>query len=178
MTETASKKAGFTLIELVMAIAVWMIFMAGATHFIWYTARTSAEIKARQNLLENARVSVDMLTVNLQMTDDIVLTTDHDGMLRFLRVFQIDPRGNDHRYTFRYNRDLPASATRFRRLEMGNRGTYNELASYISEVRLIPSENRQLIQIIVTATDENLEESITLESAVDIRYKDFVLILY
>lgn len=174
-----TRKSGFTLLELVVAMSVWMIFMAGVTYFVWHTSRSSSVIMVRQNAFENARVAVDMLAVNLQMADDIVLRTDPDGMLRYLSVNQICPQGSEHFYNFRYNRDLSAAATRFQRLEMGGgtgiRRAYNEIARYLSEVRLVVSADRQLIHITVTAS-AGLEEPITLGSAVDIRYKEFELV--
>ena len=160
-------KKGFTLLEVIVATAVWMILAVGASHFLWYTSQQSTNLLSGQEAFENARVAVDALTVNLQMADEIILNTDADGMLRHLSLRQINPGDRIHWFEFSYDINALPGTTRYNRLEFGG---HNELASHLSEVRLTLSNNRQLMHITVT-TSERLGNPVTLTSAVDIRYK-------
>jgi prepilin-type N-terminal cleavage/methylation domain-containing protein len=161
-----SKSGGFTLLEMVVTMAVWILLLAGASHLLLHTSQVSAGVLARQEALENARAAVDALTVNLQMAEEIVLLTDSDGMLRRVSWLQVSPRGLPEWFEFRYFPDAPPGTAQHNRLNFGN----NELASHLSELRLTLSADRRLIHITVTS-DESLGEPITLTSTVDIRYK-------
>ena len=164
-------KGGFTLLEMVVAIAVWMILIAGASRLLWYTTHTSTGLLARQEALESARVAVDALTVNLQMAESIILHTDSDGMLRRLSLLQVAPTNNPAWFHFYYDRNAPYGTPKYKRLEFGG---HNELASNLSAVKLILSADHSLIHIAVT-TDERLGEPVTLRSVVDIQYKSLTI---
>lgn len=167
----SKSKGGFTLLEMVVVAAVSIILLAGASRLLWHTTQVSTGLLARQEALESARVAVDVLTVNIQMAERITLNTDPDGMLRRLDVLQISPENIPWEYTFRYDRNASPGSPAYKRLNFGG---YNELASHLSEVRLILSPDRQLIHITVT-TDEILGEPITLTGTVDIRYKVLIM---
>jgi len=161
-----SKSSGFTLVETIVAVAIWMILLAGASQLFWYTSQVSTGILARQEALEGTRVAVDALMVNLQMAEEIVLNTDSDGMLRNLSLLQVAPSGLPERFEFSYNRDALYGTPQYKRLNFGG----NELASNLSEVRLTLSKDRKLIYITVTSYD-SFGEPVTLIGAVDVRYK-------
>ena len=165
-------KGGFTLLEMVVVAAVSMILLLGASRLLWYTTQVSAGLLARQEALENARVAVDALTVNIQMAERIILNTDSDGMLRRLDLLQISPENDSWYYIFRYDRNAAPGSPGYKRLNFSG---FNELASHLSEVRLTLSSNQQLIHITVT-TDESLGEPVTLTGTVDIRYKVLIIV--
>ena len=164
-------KGGFTLLEMVVVVAIWMILLVGASRLLWYTTQISTGLLASQEALENARAAVDVLTVNLQMAEIIILNTDSDNMLRYLELWQVTPENRSDWYVFRYDRNAIPGTPGYKRLNFGG---FNELASHLSEVRLALSANRQLIHITVT-TDESLGKPITLSGTVDIRYKVLIL---
>lgn len=166
-----SKTGGFTLLEMIVVMAVWMVILAFASRLLWYTSDRSARLHKRQEALESARVAVDALTTNIQMANSIELRTDPDGMLRRIELRQTNPQGQVHWFDFRYNRDALPGAAAYKRLVFGGN---NELASHLNEVRLVLSADRSLIYITVT-TDEILGEPITLTGTVDIRYKDLTI---
>ena len=154
---------GFTLLELIIVISIWTILIAAATQFIWHTTNNAVRIRNEHNALEQARIAVDMLTVNLQMADNITLRTDNSGMLADLELRpRNDNTGNEY-YGFLY--DFSSRILRF-----GHRTT-QEVALNISEVRLEVSEDNRTITIIVTADVIDSDRQITLTNAVDIRYK-------
>ena len=160
-----SKKSqkGFTLLELIIVISIWTILIAAATQFIWHTTNNAVRIRNEHNALEQARIAVDMLTVNLQMADDILLITDSSGMFARMELRPRNDTSNNNYYGFRY--DFSDKILRF------GAGTTQEVALNISEVRLEVSEDNRTIIITVTADVIDSDRQITLTNAVDIRYK-------
>ena len=160
-----TNNSGFTLIELIAALGLWVILLSGIFVVQWHSARVSAGLTDKQNAMENARVAVDMLAVNLQMAERFQLNTDAAGNLSSLRLYQLRPDACPqfshencinciHPYVFNY-------LTFLRRLNFSG----NELASGIDATRLIFCEDTKLMHISVTADD------FTLETWVDLRFK-------
>lgn len=168
---------GFTLLELVVAIGLWMMLLLGASHLLWYTAETSAQMLRRHETLEAARVALDTLIVNLQMADEIRLRTEPCGTLINLATQQIDPEGADHFFGFTYNRPTAAG---YMRLEsagyicgLGFRPAFNEIASGLTELRLMLSDCGNIIHISLRA-EQGPGSSVSLSSAVNIEHKTFI----
>lgn len=161
---------GFTLLELTAAISLWIILLVGASRLLWYSTHVSTDLIARQEALENARVAVDALSVNIKMADVIDLHTI-DGMLRQLDLRQIRPDGTTNNYRFLYDSSLPSWRELYNRLHFGNLG--NPIALHLSAVKLELSEDLNIIHITVT-TNERLGTPITLSTSVDIRYKTLI----
>ena len=159
----AKQTTGFTLIEAVIALAIWII-LSTSVLFIWHHAsnRTTA-ILARQNAFENARGAMDVLITNLQMAKSITLYVGPNYVLRELRLPGFNPDGNPHTYIFNFDANLPPTALRFRRLEFGR----NELASNIAMVRIQPIGGHHMLITIETGC----EYPIIIHGSVDIRYK-------
>jgi prepilin-type N-terminal cleavage/methylation domain-containing protein len=161
-------RAGFTLLEVTIALAVWLILSLGVL-FAWrYVANASANIIARQNALENARISMDMMVMNIQLSDVIYLDTHshggHDHVLRRLVMPGLDAQGILRNYTFSFDITLPPTAVRHNRLELGG----NELASHIALVRVIYIDGQRMDIEIRT----DCAEPIVLEGSVCVRYKN------
>ena len=187
--EQYMKKAstGFTLIEALIALAIWMILSISVI-FIWqYSAQRTEALIERQSAFENARGAMDVLLMNLQLAHTIRLNVVrwrdeyniwHYNILYTLDMDQINPEGNEQRYLFRFRVHLRSTETTFRRLEFGGfqRGTnipyVNEFASNIALIQIWPSRNRQHMNITVTT---GCEYPITLEGSVDIRYKNLII---
>ena len=151
--------AGFTLIEITAAVAIWMVLMAIASQLLISSSRASADLTIRQDALERARVAVDTLVVNIQMADQITMRKRPDGMLRDLIPGPINASPN-FQFTF------TANQLRF--------GGHNELASDLREVWVTPCFDTDLMFIIVYVDLEN-DEYIRLTSTVDIRHKEVTL---
>jgi len=160
------RAAGFTLIEATIALAIWVMLTASVL-LVWHhvSNRTNA-LLARQNALENARVAMDALVVNIQMAYSITLYIGPGFDLRELALASYDTGGGPHTYRFFFNSRLLPTATTFRRLNFGGPG--NELASNIADVRVQPMMDKRHLRITITT---GCEYPIVLESSVDIRYK-------
>ncbi|MCL2421957.1 MAG: prepilin-type N-terminal cleavage/methylation domain-containing protein [Defluviitaleaceae bacterium] len=171
-----SATGGFTLLEMVVTMAIWMILIAGASRLLWYASSASANILNQQEALASARIAVDAIAVNVQMAEEIVLQTDGDGMLRSLSLRQISPQGNLEWYLFTYDRHAAIGTPGYRRLiftgqrEPNVPGGHNELASNLKAVQVRISEDRSLLYITVVSCD-SWGEPVTLQGTVDIRYK-------
>ena len=162
--------AGFTLLEAVIALAVWMI-LSISIFFVWqYTSERSRALLERQSAFENARGAMDILLVNLQMARSIQLYVlrDTDYTLRRLILPGYYASGLPTRtgFEFEFNINLPPTATTFRRLEFGG----NELASNIALVRMQPVGGHMRVTV-----KTGCEYPIILEGSVDIRYKDLTV---
>jgi host factor-I protein len=67
---------GFTLLEITIVLALWLILSMGVFAVWQHTIGAGAEMQARQNALENARIAMDGIKMNFQMSRRIVLDTD------------------------------------------------------------------------------------------------------
>ncbi|MCL1998545.1 MAG: prepilin-type N-terminal cleavage/methylation domain-containing protein [Turicibacter sp.] len=113
-------KNGFTLIELTVAIALWMLLFIGIGQILIYTARVSSATVEQNQALENARAAVDALTAQIQMADVVIHHTHTNGEL-MLVLWQIEPNTNQSNdFIFSFNRNA-TSGTQFRRLNLGGR---------------------------------------------------------
>ena len=167
---------GFTLLELVIALGLWAILLSGLAGAIWHSSHNATQLANRQNAMENARVALDTLSVNLQMAEAIFLDTHPNGRLRLLRTYQASPDRcpalvhencnplnciggfRRHGFEFRFN---PSNG----RLNFGG---HNELASHLSEVKL--EQIGDFIHITII-TDDTFSEAITLHTVVDMRFR-------
>ena len=161
--------AGFTLMEAVIALAIWMLLFASA-FTIWHHASERKEgLLARQSDFENARGAMDILLVNLQMANSIDLRTGPGHMLRSLYLPGYYTGTWNHN-RFRFYFDASPTATRYQQLLTGGRDGdltgRNEVASNIAAVRIWP-EGGFMRVIIETSCDHGF----VLEGSVDIRYR-------
>jgi len=163
--------SGFTLLEAVIALAVWAILSASVI-FMWqHVSNRSASLMAKQSALENARVAMDALIANIQRAWCITLNVGREYDLMQLSLQSFDTNNRPHRYNIVFNSRLTPSAETFQRLNFGGAG--NELASNIAMIRMWPVGElgrERHIHIIITT---GCEIPIILEGSVDIRYKNF-----
>ena len=170
--ENKKTSIGFTLIEAVIALAIWMI-LSMSVILIWqYSAQRTQALLERQSAFENARGSMDVLVMNMQMAHSITLSVERwQGnyyILRELTLVEIDPHGSEHSYVFDFDVRRPPTATRFRHLVFGN----TEFASNIAMIQIQPSNSRRSMNITVKT---GCEYPIILEGSVDIRYKHLTI---
>ncbi|MCL2189482.1 MAG: hypothetical protein FWC16_15165 [Defluviitaleaceae bacterium] len=163
MDRRISPRAGFTLLEAVIALGIWFILSTGVI-FAWrYAANASGGLIMRQNAFENARAAMDAIIMNVQLSNEIELITDDNHVLRYLRMPGIDPSGMPRNYTFSFNPALPAGHVRHNRLEFSG----NEFASHIARVYIVYVMQRRLEITIIT----DCAVPIRLEGSVCVRYK-------
>ena len=178
--KNAKNRRGFTLLELVIAIAIWMMLTASVIQLFGHTTRETARIIARQDAFENARVAVDSLVVNIQLADDIELHIDAGNyMLHTLYLWQdnnfITTPTERHRFVFMFDQyALPDEdgTSMYQRLVFTGTpiNTGNALANGLTSVHVEYSEEYDWITITVTAGND-LDYPITLTGKVDVRHK-------
>ncbi|MCL1843115.1 MAG: type II secretion system GspH family protein, partial [Defluviitaleaceae bacterium] len=165
-------RRGFTLLEAVIALALWLILSLGI-FFVWqYSVNVGVNMLQRQSAFENARLTIDALKMNFQMSRTITLRTDTNDVLQMLTMNQRDPNGRFANYSFRFNAAAAPTAAQFQRLEQGNPGGWNEFAENIASIQIIHINNSRM-RITVTT---GCYEPIILEGSVCVRYKDVTVI--
>ncbi|MCL2198151.1 MAG: hypothetical protein FWB80_04430 [Defluviitaleaceae bacterium] len=158
---------GFTLIETVIALALWLILSAGI-FLVWqHSALSATGMMERQRAFENARGSMDLLKMNIQMARCIGITKNGDVM-NVLTLNQRRREGNTldwHNFQYRFSGS--ASQLQIGRLGAdGLAGTWREVAADIYSIRLVYNDDRIRITITTTCEDPQI-----LESSVCVRNK-------
>ncbi|MCL1882420.1 MAG: type II secretion system GspH family protein, partial [Defluviitaleaceae bacterium] len=163
----AAKGGGFTLLEVVIAFGLWLILSMGI-FLIWqYSVNSGTRMLERQNVFENARGTMDVLTVNIQQAGRINILNDGE-ILRTLYTF---PHGSNDPTRIHF---IPSQEI----VSIGLRSASNELTSNIADVRVVPTGEDRL-RITVTAICINCEEEcplycserVILENSVCTRHK-------
>ena len=166
MDKTKKVRAGFTLMEAVIALAIWMLLFS-SVFAIWHNASRHKEILlARQSDFESARGAMDILLANMQMAKLIDLRTGPNDVLIRLSLPGYNPDGIARTYQFTFDINLRPTATTFQRLSAGGQ----EVASNIASVRIWP-EGRYMRVILKTSCDHQF----IFEGSVDIRYRQVFL---
>ena len=156
-------RKGFTLMEVTIALALWLILSAGV-FFVWqHSAHSGMALLEQQSAFENARISMDALIMNFQMAQTITLQTDNNDILQLLTLTQRDPQGRLHDYRFYFDVNAAEGTAKHHRLEFG---TNNEFAANIAEIRII--HNADHMQITITT---GCEEPIILRGSACVRFK-------
>ena len=157
---------GVTLLEAVVAIAIWMVFSAGLFFFWQHVAAGSAGLVNQQNAFENARIAMDGLVTNIQLANEVELVTHPGDVLRTLTLRQLNPRGNLHSYVFRFNHLVVDGSPNQHRLLLGN----NEFARGVKMIYITHVAGSHMDITIETPCDPPL----VLKGSVDVRYKKVV----
>ncbi|MCL2527684.1 MAG: hypothetical protein FWE42_04615 [Defluviitaleaceae bacterium] len=177
-----NKKAssGVTLMEAVIGLSMWMILSLSVL-FAWqHTSDRTAALLERQSTFENARGAMDFLITNIQMAHTIELEVGQNFTLRRITLSQLNPDEVPHEYSFFFDVNARRTDTWYSQLQLGlfdrafpnRRIGRNEVASGIALVTVEPVGRRRMNVAITT----NCEDAIFLESSVDIRYKNLIVI--
>ena len=159
---------GVTLLELTIAIAAWMI-LSLSVFLLWqHTSGTTVNMLTRQNAFENARASMDALTMNIQMANAITLETTGDNVLERLTLTERDPQGQLHNYVFDFNVNALPGTARYQVLRFGA----NEFASNIARIYVTYAPSGRRMDISVKT---GCDEPIVLHGSVDVRYKNITI---
>ena len=158
----------YTLLEVVIALALWLILSTGI-FLVWqHSALSGAHLLEQQNAFENARLSMDALIINFQLARKITLQTDSNNVLQLLTLNQRNPLGIFEDYVFRFNVNASPASAQYQRLEFGN----NEFAANIAEIKIIYIDGNHMDITVTTGCDE----PIVLHGSVDVSYKDVTVI--
>jgi type II secretory pathway component PulJ len=165
-------RGGFTLLEAVIALGLWLILSAGVLFVLRFSAENSARILEQQNAFENARISMDALIMNFQMSRRV--TIQRDGEIMRTLTFVQNSHANDGGIQFHYVAGEEI-------LTIGQRNRSNEFSSGIAFVRIVYVNNR--VEITVTTScltcDSGCQMAcdgrITLEGSVCVKYKEIII---
>ena len=155
---------GLTLLELVIAMAVWLGLLLSVLFLMHHTSATTSVTLARQNALENARITMDALVVNIELASRVTLVTGPDNMLQSLTLRQQNSMGMPHYYVFDFNVNAPYGSARHQVVRLGN----NEFSSNIGAVYITYVPNRRVDISVVTAC----ETPLVLHGSVDAMFKN------
>ena len=158
---SCKSKAGMTLLEVTIALAIWLALSASLLAVWQHVSVSSASILERQSAFENARGSLDAILMNLQMSNRIELSTDAQGNLSSLTLTQRDRYGQLHNYVFSMGAN--------QRLLFGTQ----EFASNIASIVITTDDMLRRMYVTITT---GCEYPITLNGTGDIRYKTVVVL--
>ena len=148
---------GVTLLELTVALAVWMLLATGI-FALWQHASASVERNlTRQSAFENARGVMDALIINVQLSSHIMLEATANDEMRRLTLTERNPQGHLHDYVFEFT---PGGNYR---VLFGA----NEFASGIAAIYITYVSGRRIDITVSTIC----AEPIVLHGSVDARYK-------
>jgi len=157
-------KRGYTLLEVVIALGIWMVLVTSVLSVWHYTALTTGRIITRQNAFENARIAMDMMLANIQYADEVFIqTVMYKGDPNTLDTMRVSPTPGH--FTFAFINTTHLNEERHNRLEFSGGG--NEVARFLARVVVYYIEGER-IEIIVTTT---CDEPIVLQGSVCVRYK-------
>jgi len=147
-----------------------MMVLSTGLFALWQNSvRQTEAITARQSAYENARISIDGLLTNINMSYRLDLSIDNEDNLRILLATGLDASGNmlDFRFDFNINA-RPSDVRYYRRLVFGT----NEFASGIASVVMtVDCEyNPQRMYVTVTTICD-----IQLHGSADVRFKDVIV---
>jgi len=158
------RTSGVTLLELTIALAIFMLLSTGV-FFLWqHTSNVTANTLTHQNALENARAAMDGLIMNLQMSHTIALQTNASDILQTLTMTQRNPQGVLHDYVMDFNINALPGTPRHQVLRIGE----NEFASGLARIYVRYVAGRRMDITVQTAC----QEPIILHGSVCIMYKN------
>ena len=131
---------GFTLVEAIMSLALFMILSLGVL-LLWQLASRSAVSAIRtQNALDNLGIAMDALLMNIEYSHTITLVTNNQNVLRRLYLTGLNPQGQPHTYVFTFDPLALPSSPRYKSLFFGGQ----QYAYGIESIRIISADNRRL----------------------------------
>ena len=161
-------KKGFTLIEAIIALALFMILSIGVL-FMWqYAARNARETIRVQTVLDNISIAMDALIANIELSHSIVLHTNNRDILRRLDLSGYYWDGSPHTYIFTFNPNALPHLTSFQSLFIGIPGLGGQQFAYgIYSIKIV---NKYYLRFDITITSA-CENPITITGSANIQHK-------
>ena len=161
-------KKGFSLIEAVMSLALFIILSSGV-FFLWqHVARNAAETIRVQRALDNLGLAMDALTKNIEFSRRMVLQTNSQNVLLRLELYGYYWDGSpDHPYVFTFSPHAIPGTPRYKSLFFGGRLGQQQHSYGIKTIRIINVDYLRLDITIVSAC----EYPITINGSVNIQHK-------
>ena len=137
-------KKGFTLIEVVMSLALFMILSFGVLLLWQYTSRSAASAIRTQNALDNLGIAMDGLLTNIELSHTLYLQTGGQNRLRRLSLRSLNPNGLPHIYTFTFDPNAHNTSSRYKSLFFGGPLGQQQFAYGIETIHIVNHDNRRL----------------------------------
>ena len=156
-------KKGFSLIEAVMSLALFIILSSGV-FFLWqHVARNAAETIRVQRVLDNLGLAMDGLIKNIEFSHSIVLQTNSQDVLLLLELCGYNHLDRPHTYVFEFSPNARPGQARYKSLFFSEQQhTYG-----IETIRIINVDYLRLDITIVSTC----EHPITINGSVNIQHK-------
>jgi type II secretory pathway pseudopilin PulG len=161
---------GYTLLEAVIALSVWLVLAAGAASVLLYASRNSERLISQSDAFENARVSLDALIVSIQMAGSMRIEVGEGHVLKKMAPVKPDGSSVSPDYEFTFKMDAGPDEASYQQLRLGN----NEFASRIILIT-VKKAGEDRVTITVTAGGYS-GEPVEVSGSADVRYKKVEII--
>ena len=156
-------KDGFSLVEAVVSLALFLLLSLGILLLWQHSARSVANSVRMQNTLDNLAVAMDALVRNIEFSHTLVLYTESDDVLLRLEMTGVNPGGQPHTYVFTFNPDALPHQPMYRSLFFGGQ----QYAYGIYRIRVL-SVNDARFDITIVSSCENM---LTLRTSANVLHK-------
>lgn len=154
---------GFTLIEALISLSLFMLLSMGLL-FLWqHSANTAERAIQKQNALDNLFVAMDAFTTNIQFSHTLELTTDSRDILRQLDMRGYNSQGQAHTFIFTFNQNARPQDAIYKSLFFGGQ----QFAYGIESIRIIHIPKSHFEITIISSRVPGLY----IEGSVDVRHK-------
>ena len=162
-----NRRKGFTLIEMVVALAIFTILGFAGISLLIYVSETSEKIAFQNELLEHARIALSFMVEQIRISEAFQLVTDsEDSLIRLVCYSGLEG------HVFSFDKHLLTESARYGQILFGE----NELASYIADVKVTIDGSRMEIRIITHSKASELSsvqvEPIDILRKISLRYKE------
>lgn len=150
------KNNGFTLLETIIALSLFMLITLSIANLLDFSSRRMERISIQSELLENARISLDMMSVYIRSADSTVIAIDtRTNSVTRISITNIISKTQTETREFQYYPRLTGINQYYHWLWFGG----NELATNIADIRA--RLDGDILSLTVT-TDEIITQKTTV----------------
>ena len=154
---------GFTLVEAVVSLALFMLLTVGVLLLWQHAARSAAYSLGMQNTLDNLGAAMDGIVRNIEFSHTIVLYTNSDDVLLRLELTGVNPSFQPHTYVFTFNPNALPTQAMYKSLFFGGQ----QYAYGIEEIRIVNAGYARLDITIVSVCASR----VALRSSANVQHK-------
>jgi len=168
---------GFTIAEVTISLAIFLIIVIGANNLITYAVHITVRVRIHNELKAQARIAMEFFSVQIGEGQRVELESTQENTLIRLRIHTDINTLNHHIVVFRYDHNNDRNWVLFGGQEPGGDEGVQELSRYINNVEMVKDLQLQLLHITITTDtkierfDDTLEEPIILYKTIDLTGK-------
>lgn len=164
--------SGFTLLEMAVAIALFMIITLSAGSLMVYSGNAGRKVFNEQEIMENGRISMDFIITQARSARGMTLSADSENSLERLEIDGFLPDGETpHTYLFRYVKSLQRLEFGGINDDFGTEGA-NTLAVGVERAEITVDRKKQIMTVTLIIGKGEL----LLRGETSIKYKKVVVI--